>query len=103
MRGGKQPGAGRPKGTKMKHTLDALEMRKYLVKRVSKELEPILTSQIELAKGLWYEKIGIDGTIKIFKEKPDINASKYLFDQAIGRAKESVELSGGIKLLILDE
>jgi len=91
---------GRPKSTA---TIKAQKMREKLVNEVNKELQPILTAQLEAAKGLYYEKIDLDGVIRIYKEKPDINAARYLLDQAIGKAKESVELSGGIGLLVIDE
>lgn len=97
---GNQLSIGRPKAN---HTLKGEEMRRTLIQMVHKELKPILTGQIELAKGIWYESIGQDGTVRIYKDKPDVNASKYLLDQAVGKAKELVELSGGIALLVLDE
>lgn len=91
---------GRPKAN---HTLQKEEMRKTLVQMVKKEFVPLITSQLEAAKGLYYEKMTEDGNIIIYREKPDINASKYLLDQAIGRPTEHIEVSGGIALLVLDE
>ena len=83
--------AGRKKGYK---AIQAEKAREYLVKRVAAELDPILTAQIESAKGLYYEKLTPEGEIKVYKDKPDINAGKYLTDQTVGKAKETVEMSG---------
>lgn len=91
MKGGKRAGAGRKKGYK---AITAEKAREYLVKRVAEELDPILTAQIESAKGLYYEKLTKEGEIKVYQDKPDINAGKYLTDQTIGRAKETVEMGG---------
>lgn len=90
--GGWRKGAGRKKAT---HTLEAEKARAYLIERVSEELNPILTAQIEAAKGLYYEEVFKDGTKKIWKKEPDINASKYLLDQTVGRAKENVDITSG--------
>lgn len=105
-RGGKQPGAGRPKGSVGKSTAMALQMREELVQRVKKEFGPIVDALIEDAKGLYEEKVTKDGTIKIFKNKPNYKASEYLFNQSIGKPKETVEMSGkngGPMLIKLDE
>lgn len=81
---------GRPRGSK---SINAEKAREYLVQRVTDELDPVLTSQLEAAKGMYYEKKTKEGVIKVYQEKPDINASKYLLDQTIGRAKESLDLN----------
>jgi hypothetical protein len=75
-KGGKRPNAGRPKGTIAKSTQKALLFREYLVKRVIKEQDPLVTALI---------KKGRSG---------DISAIRELFDRAFGKSKESVELSG---------
>lgn len=90
-KGGKRPGAGRKKGFK---AIAAEKAREFVVKTVSENLEPILTAQMEAAKGLYYEKKTEDGEILVFQEKPDINAGKYLIDQTIGKATESLEVGG---------
>lgn len=84
---------GRPPGSFGGHTIEATKAREYLVNRVAKELEPILTAQIEAAKGLSYEdpKLGV-----VFKKLPDTKAGEYLINQSAGKPKESVELSGSV-------
>ena len=86
--GGFRPGAGRKKAP---HTLAAEKAREYVITRVTSELDPIVTGQIEAAKGLWYEDIK-DGKKRIYQQKPDIVAAKNLLDQTIGKAKETVEV-----------
>ena len=73
---------GRPKGSKASHTLDAERAKEYIVKRVTAELEPIITKQIEQAK------IG-DGI-----------ARRDLLDRAYGKPKETVELESDITIKI---
>lgn len=89
--GGKRPGAGRKKGFA---ALEAEKAREYVVRTVTENLGPILLAQMEAAKGLYYEKKTADGDVVIFKEKPDVAAGKYLVDQTIGRAKETMAISG---------
>lgn len=89
-RGGYRPGAGRKKGSKGTHTLAADKAREYTIQRVTSELDPILTAQIEAAKGMYVEVKGK----KVYREKPDVQAGKYLLDQTIGKAKETVAVEG---------
>lgn len=91
--GGKREGAGRKKA---QHTIATEHARKYLVERVTAELEPILTGQIEAAKGLYYET----SDKKVYQKPPDNTAAKNLIDQAYGRAKETLEVDSTTKLLI---
>jgi hypothetical protein len=48
-KGGKQPGAGRPKGSLAKHTLEAQEFRKRLIQRVMPVWDDIIDTMIEKA------------------------------------------------------
>lgn len=50
-KGGKQPGAGRPKGSLAKHTLEAQELRKRLIKAASEQWDAIIFSLIDNAIG----------------------------------------------------
>lgn len=49
--GGKREGAGRKKGQVAAHTLEAQEVRKALVERVRKDLQPLLNAKLSLALG----------------------------------------------------
>lgn len=99
-KGGRQPGAGRPKGSITKSTADALEMRKRLIQRVSERLDPLLDSQFDLATGI-HEAQEVDGKIvRVYKRAPDGAAGRYLLDQSVGRATETVKVTEDITLKI---
>ena len=70
---------GRPKGT---NAIQAEKAREYLIKRVTEELEPIVSKQIAMAKA------------------GDGNMARYLTDQVAGKAKETHEVQGDIILRI---
>ena len=70
---------GRPKGFK---AIEAEKALAYITKRVSEELEPIITKQIEQAK------------------QGDQVSRRDLMDRAYGKPKESVEITGVKKLLV---
>lgn len=53
-RGGKQPGAGRPKGSKNKSTIDKEEAREFLRSMVKAQLGPLVQAQLANAQGLKY-------------------------------------------------
>lgn len=53
-RGGKRPGAGRPKGSKEKGTLEKEAARELVRQYVTTRLEPMLEAQVEAAKGYKY-------------------------------------------------
>jgi hypothetical protein len=71
-RGGKRPGAGMPKGHKSKKTLDVLQAREYIRKRVTEELGPIMDVAIEQAK------------------KGDAMTRRDLFDRAYNKAIQPI-------------
>ena len=66
---------GRPKGSKATHTIQAEQARAYVIKRVVEELDPILDKHIELAK------LG------------DRQGLEYLMNQAIGKPRETVDVT----------
>jgi hypothetical protein len=81
-RGGKRPGSGRKKGLA---SIASEEARKYVVSRIYEEIEPIITGQIEMAKGVYYEK----GKEKIYQKLPDNKVAEYLLNQLVGIPKPS--------------
>jgi hypothetical protein len=101
-KGGFREGAGRPKAP---HTIASETARKLVIERVTANLEPLLNAQIEAAKGIYVEKELDSGTVLVYREKPDINAGKYLIDQTIGKAKESLAVDLTTRTLedLLDE
>jgi hypothetical protein len=90
LRGGKRIGAGRKKGLA---SIKAEEARKYMNERISSELEPIITSQIEMAKGMYYEVIDEEGVKKVYRNLPDPRAATYLLNQLVGKAKETMDMN----------
>jgi len=75
--GGKRPGAGRKKGSKAAHTIEAEIYRQYIIKRVIKEKAPIVAAMIKKAK------------------KGDVMAFKELNDRALGKAMQPITGEGG--------
>ena len=75
--GGTRTGAGRKKGFAAKNAELA---RAYIVKRVGKELEPIIDKQLEQAKA------------------GDDKARTDLLNRAYGRPKETLEVTGDFTL-----
>jgi len=73
---------GRPVGSKAKHTVEAEQARAHVIKRIVEELDPILDKHIELAKA------------------GDRQGLEYLMNQAVGKPKETVEmtLEGNLKV-----
>ena len=72
---------GRPKGSKARHTLQASALRSYIVAQVALQKAPIVKALILKAK------------------KGDILAIRELFDRAMGKAKEQVDITSGGKPL----
>jgi hypothetical protein len=81
--GGKRPGAGRPKGSQARHTIQAITFKKALIDAVLKEKKPLIDALVAKAK------------------TGDIPALREIVDRVLGRATESIDLtSGGDKLNI---
>lgn len=103
--GGRRPGSGRKKGSLAPHTLDAIEMRKRLVERVGEKIDPLIDAHLDLALG-YYEAITIkdkDGKeiiVNAYKKAPDASALRYLKDQVIGKATETIKVTEDITLKI---
>ncbi len=88
-RGGYRAGAGRKRGLA---SIKAEEARNYTVQRIVAELEPILTGQIELAKGIFCEVETEEGLKTIYQRAPDPRVASYLLNQLIGHPKETAEV-----------
>jgi hypothetical protein len=83
-RGGFRPGAGRKRGLA---SIAAEKAREFAIQKIVANIGPILDAQIASAVGVKY--VTEDG--EIYTQKPDVSAGKNLIDQAIGKAKETVE------------
>ena len=73
--GGKRPGAGRKKGSKASHTLEAEKLREYLISRAIKEKVPLINSLFNKAK------------------EGDVKALQELLNRVLGKHKEFMEHS----------
>jgi hypothetical protein len=114
-RGGKRPGAGMPKGTKLASTKTKDAMREEVRQRVAAQLGPLLDAQLANAQGIKYlvtrhkssgkfirvteamakVKQGQDEEIiEVWEKDPSILAFTDLLNRAIGKPVEAVELSG---------
>lgn len=83
--GGKRKGSGRKKAN---HTIASEKAREYLIKSIVEQLAPIVSAQIDSAKGLFY--LGKEG--KIYTQLPNTRVAEYLLNQVAGKAKESVQI-----------
>lgn len=81
--GGKRLNAGRKKGSKASHTLEAEKAKALIIKRVVQSLTPILDALIAKA------------------ESGDIIAIKELFDRAFGKAPQAIIPPNGDGELII--
>jgi len=87
---------------KMMHTARAEYIKNHLVERMSEESIEIINAQIEAAKGKSVqvtdsEKFGVTTVTGI----PNVNAAKLLFEQVLGRPKETHEVKGTVGILNL--
>jgi hypothetical protein len=78
--GGNRTGAGRPRGSKAGHTLEAQALRQYIITQFIKNKEPIVQALIERAKN------------------GDIPAIKELFERAMGKVTEKLEVTERVTL-----
>lgn len=123
-RGGKRPGAGRPKGTKEPKTLAKEMQREVLREMLTREMPSVAQALVSRCKGLRYfvtrNKTGKyeivtdpkaviaalnkeDGfTGEFYTEKPETAAIKEFFDRTVDKAKEQeqeIKLSGDIGIV----
>jgi hypothetical protein len=92
MPGGKQPGAGRPKGAPNKGRAEFLE----LIRSIGKPKD-LVEKLKELTQGITCVRENDDGEEVIYKKPPDREAITYLLDQAYGKAKQSLEVDASVR------
>lgn len=116
--GGKRPGAGKPKGTKWKSTIDKLAARELARQMITARLEPLIEAQIANAQGIKYlvardpktgkfERIGPDGVtseavIEVWEKDPSVQAFSDLLNRALDKPKEQeqeIKLTGEAELI----
>ena len=99
-RGGKQPGAGRKKGTKTQVTIAKEKAREFMIDQIAKELRPIVTAQVEAAKGMYVQDFIGTLKVKVYQRVPDLKAGEYLLNQATGKPVETVKVEEEVNLII---
>jgi len=116
--GGARRGAGAKPGAKWQATLEKQAAAQLYRQQVLERMEPIVRAQVEAASGtfatvavvertsdgLKLRRVATDLELEallstgnahriVFRE-PDMTISKYLTDQIVGKATETVEMSG---------
>jgi hypothetical protein len=117
-KGGKRPGAGRPKGRKDNKTLDKEAMREELRRRVAAAFGPLIDAQISNAQGIKYLVTREKGTgkfirvteamarhkpdemiVEVWEKDPAVQAFTDLMNRALDKPKEqeqAVVVTGGL-------
>ena len=122
-KGGKMPGAGRPKGKLNQSTLDKLKVGKEVEQRILKNVEKIFNKQMMLVEGCSYlyridqdekgkkkpaelvtdaeeirmyldDEVDTDSYYYITTERPSQQAIDSFMNRAFGKPKESIEHTG---------
>lgn len=83
-------------------------LRGLLVNAVYDDYQELIDAMMDLAKGVQVLEIQIDDNGveipgRVYKQKPDKEVGKYLMDQVVGKAKESMNIEGKINLTIDDQ
>jgi hypothetical protein len=84
MHGGKRTGAGRKRGSKATHTIEAAEARKILIAQVTSQIEPIVRALVKRAR------------------TGDTAAARVLFDRAFGKIVEETQPMGDYVVNVFD-
>lgn len=85
-----QPGGPgrRPKAQKFARPIARAE------KQIVDCLPELIDLHLELARGVWVEDTGRDGTPRIYKRAPDRDAGQYLINRILGKPTERAEVTG---------
>lgn len=97
--GGKQLGAGRPKGSVTSFSGSA---RKKLIEIVEPHLPELLKSQIEAGKGIYIQQfitlkdpktgLMVKKKANVYQREPNLSSGEYLINQMAGKAHETVKV-----------
>jgi hypothetical protein len=125
-RGGKRPGAGRPKGTVNASTINKEQAREALARVVMAHMEDLVGAQIANAKGLKYlvirnaktgkfervteeriKKLLDDGDdelerVEVWEKDPSVQAFTDLMNRALDKPKEQeqeIRISGEVEIV----
>ncbi len=90
-RGGRRSGAGKPKGRKASHTLEASQARARLIERIHEDMDELYEAWLSIALGEWKEGV-VDGKPqRIYTRPPNASAIRDMLDRAMGRPVQPVE------------
>lgn len=91
--GGKRPGAGYPKGRKNIQTLEKEAFRAIFMEKMREKFGDVIDAQIELACGIAIIDKKDDTGERIFDRPPSAEAGKYITEQAMGKALQSIDVT----------
>lgn len=87
---------GKKKGSKHKNTIEQELALEFLRNKIREKWGELIDTKIELAKGIWAEKVILKGKkkklVRVYQELPDSNSLEYLFSMVVGKPKQSLEL-----------
>lgn len=86
------------KSPKVKTFIEA-NFNALLAEKMSANFPDVIDAMTAMAKGYQETKILTDGTIKVDKSKPDVQAGKLLFEYTLQKPTQKVEHSGGMGIL----
>jgi hypothetical protein len=91
--GGKS--GGRVKGSKNKKIVKQEFALEVMREKIRAEWDELISAKLGLAKGVWTEKKlnGVEGAVKVYKDKPDGDSLEYLFSMVAGRPKEALDIN----------
>lgn len=80
-------------------------LREKLILMAEKNWDEFLLAYRELALGIWVEEKQFDNKgvlkmVRVYQQKPDKEALKYLQDQVIGKAKENMVVEGKVNFIM---
>jgi deoxyribodipyrimidine photolyase-like uncharacterized protein len=84
---------GRPKGAISETTRIALKLREKLAQEVEKRFPDLKVAMFDSALGHYIKETTSDGDERIYRKSPDTNMLKYLGDQIVGKAKDTIEVN----------
>lgn len=88
---------GRPKGT---NAIRAEKLREFIIEKVRQDAPLLYEAKRALALGHKKEITNDDGVSVVYTQSPDAGSIRYLLDQGIGRAKETVEVESDVVLKV---
>ena len=98
------PSKGFQPGNKVKprapHTILSSQARAYVVDQISARVQPMLDAKFALALGHKVIRQTDEGDEEIYMKSPDANSLRYLFDQLIGRPRETLEITESRDIVI---